>query len=50
MQKQVMPRAEDQFKVLEMGNYNAYEVDLLGDYNVSATFNVAYLSPYIADD
>jgi len=35
---------------LEKINDNAYKVDLLGDYGVSATFNIADLSPYDADD
>ena len=29
---------------------NAYKVHLPGDYGVSATFNVADLSPYLEDD
>jgi len=29
---------------------NAYKVDLQGDYGVSATFNVAYLSLNLEDD
>ncbi|KAL3575157.1 hypothetical protein D5086_023258 [Populus alba] len=31
-------------------NDNAYKVDLPGDYNVSATFNVKDFSPYLDDD
>nr|GFC96109.1 reverse transcriptase domain-containing protein [Tanacetum cinerariifolium] len=30
-------------------NDNAYKIELPGHYNVFATFNVAYLSPYIED-
>nr|GEZ10915.1 reverse transcriptase domain-containing protein [Tanacetum cinerariifolium] len=30
-------------------NDNAYKIELPSHYNVSATFNVAYLSPYIED-
>ena len=45
-----MPRADGPFEVLERINDNAYKVDLPGDYGVSATFNVADLSPYLADD
>ncbi|KAL4346499.1 hypothetical protein GQ457_17G008620 [Hibiscus cannabinus] len=33
-------------RVLEKVNDNAYKLDLPGDYNVSATFNVSDLSPY----
>jgi len=46
----LMPRADGPFEVLERINDNAYRIDLPGDYGVSATFNVADLSPYIADD
>jgi len=46
----LMPRADGPFKVLERINDNAHKVDLLGDYGVSATFNVADLSAYQADD
>ena len=45
-----MPRADGPFEVLELINDNAYKVDLAGDYGVSATFNVANLSAYQADD
>jgi len=40
-----MPRAKGPFEVLERVNDNAYKVDLLGDYQVSATLNVSDLSP-----
>jgi len=45
-----MPRVDDPFEVLERINDNAYKVNLPGDYGVSATFNVADLSPYFEDD
>ena len=45
-----MPRADGPFEVLERIHDNAYKIDLPGDYGVSATFNVADLSPYLADD
>ena len=45
-----MPRADGPFEVLERVNDNAYKTDLPGDYGVSATFNVADLSPYLEDD
>ena len=45
-----MPRADGPFEVLERINENAYKIDLPGDYGVSATFNVADLSSYLADD
>ena len=31
-------------------NENAYRVNFLGDYGVSATFNVPDLSPYLKED
>ncbi|XP_028764585.1 uncharacterized protein LOC114722675, partial [Neltuma alba] len=44
------PRGDGPFQVLERINDNAYKIDLLGKYNVSATFNVADLSPFDAGD
>jgi len=35
---------------MERINNNAYKVDLPSDYRVSATFNIAYLSPYLEDN
>jgi len=46
----LMPRADGPFEVLERVNDNAYKIDLPGDYQVSATFNVSDLSPYEDDD
>ncbi|GKE99155.1 transposon ty3-I gag-pol polyprotein [Tanacetum coccineum] len=40
------PRSEGPFRILAKVNDNAYKVDLPGEYNVSATFNVADLQPY----
>jgi len=45
-----MPRADGPFEALERVNDNAYKVNLPSDYGVSATFNVADLSPYLEDD
>ena len=42
----LLPRSDGPFEVLEKVNPNAYKIDLPGDYGVSATFNVADLSPY----
>lgn len=42
----LQPRADGPFKVLKRINDNAYKIDLPGHYNVSATFNVADLTPY----
>jgi hypothetical protein len=45
------PRSNGPFQILEKINDNAYKVDLPGEYNVSATFNVSDLSPYdVGDD
>ena len=46
----LMPRADGPFEILERVNDNAYKIDLPGEYGVSATFNVADLSPYLDDD
>ena len=46
----LQPRADGPFRVLRRINDNAHKVDLPGHYNVSATFNVADLSPYEGDD
>jgi len=43
------PRAEGPFEVLERINYNAYKVDLPGDYEVFTTFNVVDFSPFYPD-
>jgi len=45
----LMPLSKGPFEVLERVNDNAYKVDLLGDYNISAAFNFSYLSPCIDD-
>jgi translation initiation factor IF-1 len=39
-------RGDGHFQILEKINDNAYKVDLPGEYNVSATFNVSDLSPF----
>jgi len=45
-----MPRADGPLEVLERVNDNAYKIDLPGDYQLSAAFNVSNLSPYEDDD
>ncbi|PON34317.1 hypothetical protein PanWU01x14_345340 [Parasponia andersonii] len=46
----LLPRGNGPFQVLERINDNAYKLDLPGEYNVSATFNVTNLSPFVAGD
>nr|GEW36349.1 retrovirus-related Pol polyprotein from transposon 17.6 [Tanacetum cinerariifolium] len=43
------PRGDGPFRVLKKINDNVYKIELPGHYNVYATFNVAYLSPYKGD-
>ncbi|GJS16697.1 RNA-directed DNA polymerase [Tanacetum coccineum] len=42
-------RRDGPFRVLKKINDNTYKIELPGHYNVSATFNVAKLSPYKGD-
>ena len=44
------PRGDGPFQVLERINDNAYKLDLPGEYNISATFNVYDLSPFDVGD
>ena len=44
------PRGDGPFQILERINDNAYKVDLPSEYNVSASFNVADLSPFDVGD
>jgi hypothetical protein len=45
------PRGDGPFQVLARINNNAYKLDLPGEYNISATFNVCDLSPFdVGDD
>ena len=44
------PRGDGPFQVIQRINDNAYKIDLLGKYSVSATFNVVDLSPYNASE
>ena len=46
----LMPRADGPLGILERVNDNVYKANFHGDYGVSATFNVADLSPYLEDD
>jgi hypothetical protein len=46
----LMPRADDPFKILKKINENAYKLDLLVDFGVSPTFNIADLKPYLGEE
>lgn len=39
-------RSDGLFQVLEHVNDNTYEIDLLGEYDVSAVFNISNLLPF----
>ncbi|KAH9792707.1 hypothetical protein KPL71_004239 [Citrus sinensis] len=42
----LLPRGDGPFQVVARINDNAYKLDLPGEYNVSATFNVSDISPF----
>nr|GEV47197.1 hypothetical protein [Tanacetum cinerariifolium] len=44
------PRTDGLYKVLKRINDNAYKIELPGRYNVSVTFNVGDLTPYVPTD
>ncbi|KAI0493577.1 hypothetical protein KFK09_023696 [Dendrobium nobile] len=44
------PRADGPFRVVKRINDNAYLIDLPGDYNISAVFNVADLTPHFENE
>jgi hypothetical protein len=47
----LQPRGDGPFQILERINYNAYKVDLPGDYGVNATFSVSDLTIFdVGDD
>jgi hypothetical protein len=46
----LMPRADGPFKILEKINENAYKLDLPTDFEVSTTFNIANLKPYLREE
>lgn len=44
------PRGDDPFQALERINDNAYKIDLLSNYVITAIFNVSNLSPFDFDE
>jgi len=46
----LMTRADDPYKIVQRVGDNAYKRELLGDMNISTTFNVEDLTPYIEDE
>ncbi len=46
----LQPRGDGPFQVLERINDNAYKLELPGEYDISATFNVADLAPFDVGD
>jgi len=46
----LQPRGDGSFQVLERINDNSYKIDIPGEYGVSSSFNVAYLTPFVAGD
>ena len=45
-----MTRGNGPYKVVQKVEENAYRIELLGDIQVSTTFNVGNLTPYLEDD
>ena len=46
----LMPRVDGPFQILRKINDNAYQLDLQGKYDISSSFNVSDLSPFLVDD
>ena len=45
-----MARGDGPYKIVQRVGDNAYKVELPGDMNISAAFNVRDLTPYIKDE
>ena len=45
----LLPQGDEPFQIVEKINDNAYRLDLPGEYEVSATFNVTDLTPFDAE-
>ena len=46
----LQPRGDGPFQVLERINENAYKIDILGEYGVSSSYNVADLTQFVVGD
>lgn len=46
----LLPRGEGPFQVLESVNHKAYKLEFPGECDISPTFNVSDLSPFLAGD
>ena len=49
IRSKLSPTIDSSLEILERIGNNAYRAELPGEYRVSATFNVANLSPYLDD-
>jgi len=50
MKNKLMARGDGPYKVVPKVGENAYEIELLGDMQISTTFNVRNLTPYIEEE
>ena len=50
MQNKLMARGDDPHKVVQNMGENAYKIKLPGDMQMSTTFDVGDLRPYLEDD
>jgi hypothetical protein len=46
----LMPRADGPFKIIEKINDNAYKIELPPEFEVSPTFNISDLKPYLGEE
>ncbi|KAL9840604.1 hypothetical protein AtNW77_Chr2g0230521 [Arabidopsis thaliana] len=45
-----MPRIDGSFTITKRINDNSYQIDLRNKYNISSSFNVSDLSPFLIDE
>jgi hypothetical protein len=46
----LMPKADGPFKIIEKINDNAYKLELPPEFQVSPTFNIKDLKPYLGEE